>query len=112
MAEPGAYRERMYLWAPTHGDPSATGSQPVGQRLVAKMWCQFRPLSGREYLAAQAAQSAIEGVVRTHYRSDITPDTTMWFTWGKKRLDIESVVDVESQRTEFEFRVHEHPQPH
>lgn len=41
---------------------------------VAKLWAAVTPLSGREFIAAQAVQSEVVGRIVIRYRRDITAD--------------------------------------
>lgn len=107
VAKPGTYDKRMRLFKPTLGEPSATGEQAVTGTEIARMWCSLEPLQGREYYAASQVQATTTHNIKTWYRSDITPDSTMWLTYGNRRFDIESVVNIEEANEEFLFRVHE-----
>lgn len=104
----GKLNKYMSLVEPSLGDPSTTGEQTESGHEVAKMWCSLMPVQGREYYAAQQVQSLTTHIIRTWYRSDITPDTTMWFLYGSRRFDIESFVNLDEANEEWEFRVHEH----
>jgi len=108
VAKPSSYAHHMTLWRPSLGTASATGEQPVTAVEVGKLWCSLRPISGREALIAAQTQSQTTHIVRTWYRTDITPDETMHLTLDSRRFDIESVQNVGEIREEFEFRVVEH----
>ena len=104
----GNYDKYMTLMKPSLGTASETGEQIVAGTELAKMWCSLRPIRGREYYAAAQSQAETTHIIKTWYRSDITPDTTMWLMYGSRRFDIESAINVDEANVEFEFRVHEH----
>lgn len=53
-------------------DPSGEYGEPVWQKLVA-VWAQVSPLSARDLIAAQAAQSEATARVVIRYRPDVLP---------------------------------------
>ena len=106
-ATPGLYNKRMRLMQPSLGAASATGEQVAVGVEIAKMWCALVPLQGREYFASAQVQAETTHTIRTWYRTDIAPDSTMWLLYGSRRFDIESVVNVDESSEEFLIRVHE-----
>jgi SPP1 family predicted phage head-tail adaptor len=55
-------------------DPT-TGQIETEWTLLRSIWAQIRPLSAREYLAAQQIQSQVSSVIKIEFASDI--DATM-----------------------------------
>ena len=69
----------------------------------AKAWARIRMLRGRDFIAANAAQSEMVGVFNIAYRSGVTQD--MRISYGGKYYDITAVVDVNEQRRELDIMV-------
>ncbi|HQQ71754.1 MAG TPA: phage head closure protein [Alicycliphilus sp.] len=62
-------------------------------------WAAVEPLVGREYLAAQAAQSEVTAKIRMRYRPGITAQDRV--IHDGKTYDIKSVIDVRSAGREL-----------
>lgn len=58
---------------------------------MATVWAAVDPVSGREYYAAEQAQSEVTHKVRLRYRAGVTPG--MRVLLGQRRLYIRSVID-------------------
>ena len=90
----GKMRQRVTIQARA-STQSGTG-QPTGAwSTVATAWASIEPLSGREQLAAQAAQSETTHRVTMRYRSGIT--TKMRISFGGRLFNITSVRSLEER---------------
>jgi SPP1 family predicted phage head-tail adaptor len=65
------------------------------------VWAAVEPLSGRELLAAQQAQSEVTLRVRMRFRSDVT--AAMQLLHGNKTYEVASVIDLKGRRRELEL---------
>lgn len=70
----GPLRHRVILQEMT-ATQDATGAQVETWADDATLWAEVRDLSGREYFAAEQAQSEVTAQVLLRYRSDIQPHT-------------------------------------
>lgn len=50
---------------------ATTGEMISGWQQVAKVWAQIVPMSARDFLAANAAQSEVRGRIVIRYRDDV-----------------------------------------
>ena len=80
--EPGGWGEPVETWTP-----------------VATVWAVVEPLAGREYMAAQAAQSEIVARIRIRYRPGITSQDRV--IHEGTTYNIKSVIDIRSGRREL-----------
>ena len=62
-------------------------------------WAAVEPLTGREYIAAQAAMSEVKVKIIMRYRPGITPADRV--SHGGQVYGIEAVIDVHSSRREL-----------
>lgn len=84
---------------------TVTGQDSYGQDVftwttVATMWCDVRPLSGRELEAAQQLHAEARWKIRTHYPS-VTIKRAMRAVIGTRTLDILDAEDPVGKRREF-----------
>lgn len=78
--------------------------QPINQWLpIVTTWAHVEPLTGREFIAAQAAVSEITARVRLRYRPGITAADRI--IHGGTTYGITSVADVHSSRRELVLMV-------
>lgn len=73
----------------------ATGQDEYGEPLtgwadVATVWARIDDLTGKQYLAAQAAQNAVQTRITIRYRPGMLP--TMRVLHGADVFDIEAVL--------------------
>ena len=73
----------------------ATGQDAYGEPLstwtdVCTVWAAMEDLTGRQYLAAQAAQNAVQTRITIRYRAGIVP--AMRVLHGAEVFDIEAVL--------------------
>lgn len=59
---------------------------------VATVWASIKPISGREYFAAEAVNSDVTHKVIMRYRADITAD--MRVKYGDRYFTINSVINA------------------
>lgn len=62
-------------------------------------WAAVEPLAGREYIAAQAAQSEVTAKIRIRWRPDV--DSQVRVVHRGKTYDVESVIDPRSERKDL-----------
>jgi SPP1 family predicted phage head-tail adaptor len=69
--------------------------------LVAPVWAEIKDISGREFLAAQASQSAVQTKIRIRYREGIS--ASMRAVHGSTVYNIEAALDKTGKRVELEL---------
>lgn len=74
-------------------------------RNVCIVWAAVDPISGREYYAAEQAQSEVSHKVRMRYRGGIKPG--MRLLLGERKLYIRSVIDWEERHENLLLMVQE-----
>lgn len=84
----------------------AGGVDELGQPLdewaaLGSCWASVQPLQGREFIAAQAAQSEVTTRITIRYRPGITPADRVVF--DGKVFNIVSVIDKRSQHDELQL---------
>lgn len=76
--------------------------QPVGVwQPVATVWASAKPLRGREYFQAEAAQSSVDVKFTIRHRAGVTPG--MRLVWKGQPHDIEAVIDVDGKGEALEL---------
>lgn len=75
------------------GEPDATWSTYV------KAWARVTPLTGREYMEAQAQSQSVSHEVRMRHRDGVTPEMRM--VHGGRVFDIEAVLNEEERDREL-----------
>lgn len=74
--------------------------QPVNEwGTFLSTWAAVEPLQGREYFAADAAQSEVTARIRTRYRPGITSQDRV--IHDGKTYNIVTVIDVRSEHREL-----------
>ncbi|TNH06633.1 phage head closure protein [Testudinibacter sp. TR-2022] len=68
---------------------------------VATAWAEVKPLSGREYFAAEQVQSEITTQIWLRYRPDIQP--TMRVKWGDRTFEVISVINHNERNTALQL---------
>lgn len=87
----GRLRKRVTLEA--RSASQGTAGQPAGTWApVATVWASIEPLSGREMLAAEAAQSEVSHRVTLRYRAAIT--AAMRVNYGGRYFNIRAVRNI------------------
>jgi len=85
----GDFTDRVEIQQPTLAADGQGGRLTTWETL-ATVWAQVEPLSGRELLMAQAAQSQVTYRVSMPHRPDVTP--AMRLMWRTKTLEILAVL--------------------
>lgn len=82
--------QRVMIQAPATGD-NDFGEPLTGWIDVVPVWAAIADLSGRQYIAAQAAQNAVQTTITIRHRTGIT--AAMRVLHGADIYDIEAVLD-------------------
>lgn len=97
MTAAGDLRHRVTLQRNAITQDPKTGAMVSTWNDVADVWAQVAPLSGREYLAAQATQSEVQARIVIRYRDDV--DAAMRVMHGTRIYEIKAVLpDADSGR--------------
>jgi len=100
MINPGRLRHRVTLQSPSQVNDSY--GQPIPTwNTYATVWASIEPLSGREIISAQQAQSEASLRVRLRYIEGVTPMHRIGY--GDRTLAILSVVDPREMHAELEL---------
>jgi len=68
---------------------------------VATVWARAEPLRGREYLAAEQAQSEVSVRFRIRWREGVT--SGMRVLWRGQPHDIDGAIDVNGAKSELQL---------
>ena len=85
------------------GAKDSRGHANEQPRELAKMWCYIRTLSGQERISFQQLYPTATLEIVTNYRADIQPEPDHWLEFGRRRLEIVSVENVEERNREWKF---------
>jgi SPP1 family predicted phage head-tail adaptor len=105
-ADAGNYDKRMVLQQATETNDKGTVTNTWAT--LATMDCSLWPVRGEEYYAAKQVQAMVTHIARTWYRDDITrpaPKMRMVLNEESRTFEIESVIDINEEHEEFEFRL-------
>lgn len=94
MTDAGQLRHRVQIQeyvGGTDGYGDMRRADEASWRTVAAVWAAVDPVSGREFYAAEQAQSAVSHKVRIRYARGIRPG--MRVCLGERRLHIQAVID-------------------
>lgn len=86
----GKLRHRITIQKPGRARDPVTGGWIDGWTEVARPWASIEPLSAREFIAAQASQSAVTARIVIRYRPDI--DATMRILYRGRVYNIHGVL--------------------
>lgn len=93
----GDLRHRVTLQRKQVTQDQATGEMVTAWADVAQVWAAILPSSGREFIAAAAAQSEVQGKIVIRFRDDV--DASMRIVYRGKYFNILAVLpDAESGR--------------
>ena len=99
----GKLNRRVTIEAPPPGVSDEYGHNDEGGnrdwKVVASVWAQVTPLSGREFWRSQQVQSDITHEVVIRYRPDVRHNQRI--RYGDRTLNIESVIDTEEAGVEL-----------
>lgn len=102
----GALRHRIDLQRNTVAQDPVTGEMVSGWATVATVWAAIAPLSGREFMAAGAEQSEVQGRITIRFRTDV--DASMRAVHDGKYYNVLAVLpDQESGREHLTLMVSE-----
>lgn len=77
----------------------SSGSTAETWTTVANVWAAIKPLKGREYFAANQANSEVTHEIKTQYRSDIT--TAPRIVFGTRTFEIQAVINSMERNREL-----------
>jgi|SRR5690625_144321 len=86
----GKLRHKVALQKQIRTQDPVTGAMKTTWQTVAAVWASVEPLSAREFIAAQAAQSAVSARIVIRHRSDV--DATMRILHRGRIYNIEGVL--------------------
>jgi SPP1 family predicted phage head-tail adaptor len=102
----GSLRHRVELQRNAKTQDPVTGEMVSGWTPVATVWAAILPSSGREFVAAAAAQSEVQGKIIIRYRDGV--DASMRAVNRGKYYNILAVLpDAESGREHLTLMVSE-----
>ena len=91
----GKLRHKVEILAPSNEQDQDTGEIIPGWDVVASVWADIAPLSGREFLASGAEQSEVTGKITIRYRSGL--DAAMQIRHRSTLYSIKAILpDAES----------------
>jgi len=109
----GNYTKYMILEKDTETNVQGTITKTASE--VAELWCSLWPLRGREFYDSKIVQADVTHLARTWWRDDISPTPAMRLVCPDEKcasrptenrtFEIESVIDVDEEHEEFEFRL-------
>ena len=97
----GRMDTRITLQRPETGT-DAWGQPIEGWGLIASTWAAVEPLQGREYIAAQAAQSEVTYRLTTRWLSGVDASCRVLLDDGRV-LGIVAVIDLRNQHRYMQF---------
>lgn len=86
----GRLRHRVTIQNRVETQDPTTGAIAVSWADVATVWAAVEPLSAREFIAAQAAQSQVSARITIRYRAGVT--AAMRIVHGATLYNIEGVI--------------------
>lgn len=86
----GKLRHRVTIEQPGQAQDPTTGEMIPGWQAVATVWASIEPLSVRDFMAAQAAQSEVSARITIRHREGLDP--TMRITHRGKAYKIEGLL--------------------
>lgn len=95
----GNLRRRLTIQQKGTVTRNSHGEEVITWKTYATVWGEVSPLTGREYLAAQEAQSAVNVRVRMRYLAGVT--TAMRVLYGSRVLEIEAVLNYQERNREL-----------
>ena len=96
----GWLRHRLVIQSKSY-TPNAYGEPVETWTTTATVWGSVEPLRGTDYLTGRTIAEVVTTKIRIRYRSGIAPE--MRVTWDGHTYDIESVVEVKTQKRELEL---------
>ena len=99
MMQAGRLRHRITLQRKEQTQNPQTGALITTWATVANVWAAVEPLSAREFIAAQAAQSEVTARIRMRFRPWMTAEDRV--IHNGTIYNIVSVIDVRSENREL-----------
>ncbi len=96
----GAFDQRVAIESRTN-TPNAYGEAVPAWATQAETWARVEPLRGKEFLAAEQTQGAVDYRVTIRYRTGITAN--MRVVWRGVVLVVLAVIDVNARRENLEL---------
>jgi SPP1 family predicted phage head-tail adaptor len=102
----GKLRHRVTLQQRAAGSPQKTamGAPATAWTDVATVWGSWRPLSGRELLAAQQVASKVDVEVIIRYRAGVTAAMRLIHVETGTVANIEAVIQPDMRRIQLTLR--------
>lgn len=75
----GRLKHRIVIKELTLSQDATTGEETKTWSTLDTIWAEFRPLSVREFVAAQSVESQISAMVTIRYRDDVLPNMRIVF---------------------------------
>jgi SPP1 family predicted phage head-tail adaptor len=94
----GEYRHRVTVQE-VSVTRHASGAEIETWTTLCQPYMSFKPLTGKEYWAAQAENADVTHEGRMHYRSGISPKNQI--VWGSRTFGIRAVMNVEERNMEL-----------
>lgn len=80
MVAAGKLRHRVTIQNPVETQDPTTGAMNVAWQDLAYVWAAIEPLSGREFVSAQAEQAKVTTRITIRYRDDLTAKMRLYHT--------------------------------
>jgi SPP1 family predicted phage head-tail adaptor len=103
MATPSGKRNRVIAIQTSTETVDDYGGTVKTWLTAATVWAAYRPLRGRDLVAAQAALNLTEGVFNIRYIAGLTG--AMRLVHDSKCYDITAVIDIEDAHKEIDIMV-------
>ena|SRR3989338_7793813 len=103
----GALRHRVVVEQVSRA-ADAMGQGTETWTTYATLWADIQPLRGREFIAAQAANSEVTAKIITRYKSGISPKWRL--KYGTQLYTILEIINPGMRNRELQFMVKEQPQ--
>lgn len=105
MINNGRLKNRIDILEPIK-TTNKLGQDAVVYRNKKTVWCEIRPLRGKEYLEAVALNAKTTYKITMRYTEDITEKN--YLRYKNKIFNIDSIIDVENRHRELEIMCNEY----
>lgn len=106
MTTAAVLRNRVTIQQPS-ASRGKLGGVKEGWADVGTVWAAVAPISGREFFAAQQVNSEVTHRVTIRYLPGV--DAKMRVIYGKRVLEIQSVIDPQERHVELQLMCVERP---
>lgn len=100
MIQAGRLRHRVQIQIPVSTQDQQSGDLNADWQTVATVWAAIEPLSGREFIAAQAEASRINTRITIRYRT-LHPDARLYHMAKDEYYNIEGVLGDKDSGLEY-----------